>query len=95
MGDLLIRDVSEAMKRSIAARAEKNGTSLSDEAKSLLQKAMMDLPVTEPPTRSAWEGMREVFSPLTDDEREDFVNVMKDIESERKKDFGRQVEDFD
>ena len=44
MGDLLIRNIPDALKRDIAARAEKNGNSLSDEAKSLLQRALVDAP---------------------------------------------------
>lgn len=95
MGDLLIRNMSDAMKRDIAARAEKNGNSLSDEAKSLLQKAMVETPIAAAPARSALDGFREIFSPLTDEEREDFAKIMDEIEAERKKDFGRSFEDLD
>ncbi|MDM9626187.1 plasmid stabilization protein [Rhizobium sp. S152] len=95
MGDLLIRNISDAMKRDIALRAEKNGNSLSDEAKNLLQKAMVSTPGTDAPARSALDGFREIFSPLTDDEREEFAKIMDDIEAERKKDFGRPLEGFD
>ncbi len=95
MGDLLIRNISDAMKRDIALRAEKNGNSLSDEAKNLLQKAIFDTPGADAPARSALDGFREIFSPLTDDEREEFAKIMDDIEAERKKDFGRPLEGFD
>ncbi|WP_111561596.1 FitA-like ribbon-helix-helix domain-containing protein [Rhizobium sp.] len=95
MGDLLIRNISDALKRDISARAEKNGNSLSDEAKNLLQKAIIDVPGADTPTRSALDVFREIFSPLTDDEREEFAKIMDDIEAERKKDFGRPLEGFD
>lgn len=95
MGDLLIRNISDAMKRDIALRAERNGHSLSDEAKNLLQKAMVDASGADTPSRSALDGFREIFSPLTDDEREEFAKIMDDIEAERKKDFGRPLEGFD
>jgi len=95
MGDLLIRNIPDAMKRDIALRAEKNGNSLSDEAKSLLQKAMTDTSGTDAPTRSALDGFREIFSPLTEHEQEQFAGIMDEIEAERKKDFGRPLEGFD
>jgi antitoxin FitA len=95
MGDLLIRNIPDAMKRDIAARAERNGNSLSDEAKSLLQKAMVETPGAQAPARSALDGFREIVAPLTDEEREEFAKIMDDIEAERKKDFGRPLEGFD
>ena len=95
MGDLLIRDIPDAMKRDIASRAEKNGNSLSDEAKNLLQKAMIGTSGTNAPARSALDGFREIFSPLTEDEQEQFAAIMDEIEAERKKDFGRPLEGFD
>jgi plasmid stability protein len=95
MGDLLIRDISDAMKRDIALRAEKNGNSLSDEAKNLLQKAMVDISDNDAPARSALDGFREIFSPLTENEQEEFAGIMDEIEAERKRDFGRPLEGFD
>lgn len=95
MGDLLIRNIPDAMKRDIALRAEKNGNSLSDEAKNLLQKAMTGASGTDKPARSALDGFREIFSPLTAAEQEELAEVMDEIEAERKKDFGRPLEGFD
>jgi plasmid stability protein len=95
MGDLLIRNVPEAMKRDIAERAERNGNSLSDEMKSLLRKAMADHDAEEKPVRSAWESLQEVFAPLTAEEKDEFAKIMEEIEAERKKDFGRPFEDFE
>jgi plasmid stability protein len=95
MGDLLIRNISDAMKQELASRAERSGNSLSEEAKSLLQKAIVNTPITEASGRSGLDVFREIFSPLTDEERDEFASIMDDIESERKKDFGRPLEGFD
>jgi plasmid stability protein len=40
MADLLIRDVPDYIMRYLTERAERNGTSVSDEAKKLLMKAL-------------------------------------------------------
>jgi antitoxin FitA len=95
MGDMLIRNVSDAMKRDIAARAERNGRSLSDETKALIQKAMMITGTENSLERPALDGLREVFLPLTPEERDEFSEIMEEVEAERKKDFGRPVEGFE
>jgi antitoxin FitA len=98
MADLLIHDIPEAMNSDIAARAERNGTSVSDEAKELLQKAMADMSGAEMPERSAWESMREIFAPKNEAEAreaEEYAKIMDEIEAERKKDFGPPPEDFE
>jgi len=95
MGNMLIRDVSDAMRRDIAVRAEKNGHSLSDEMKMLLQKAILDDNSENRAARSGWDALREVFSPLTAEERDDFVTIMEEIEAERKQDFGQPIEGFE
>lgn len=95
MGDLLIRNIPDAMKRDIALRAEKSGNSLSDEAKNLLQKAMFGASGTDKPARSGLDSFREIFSPLTEEEQKEFARVMDELEAERKRDFGRPLEGFD
>ena len=40
MADLLIRDIDAQLKRQIEERAQKHSQSLSDEAKSLIRKAL-------------------------------------------------------
>ena len=95
MGDLLIRNISDALKRDISARAEKNGNSLSDEAKNLLQKAIIDTAKADVPTKSAWEAMREILAPKNEAEAreaEEYAKIMDEIEAKRKKDFGRPFE---
>ncbi|WFR95632.1 plasmid stabilization protein [Rhizobium tumorigenes] len=77
------------MERDIAARAERNGTSVSDEAKGLLGKAMLSsVQPSDKPARSAWDVLR----PILVDETDEFADMMEEIEAERKKDFGLPAE---
>lgn len=94
MGDLLIRNISEAMKRDIAEAAQRSGHSLSDEAKELLREALQKKAEEKPRTLSAYEAIRAAFvsENAVDDE---FAAIMEEIEAERKKDFGRPFEDFE
>ena len=95
MGDMLIRNVSDAMKRDIAARADRNGRSLSDETKALLQKAMLSDEAEASSQRSALDAMHEVLLPFSDEERDAFSQMMDEVEAERKRDFGRPLEGFE
>ncbi|RUM27491.1 plasmid stabilization protein [Rhizobium vallis] len=94
MSDLLIRNISEAMKRDIADAAQRSGHSLSDEAKELLRDALKRKNEAKPETLSAYEAIRAAFvnENAVDDE---FAAVMEEIEAARKKDFGRPFEDFE
>jgi plasmid stability protein len=96
VGDLLIRDISDAMKRKLAERAEKSGRSLSDEAKRLMQKGMTTEDAgANDNSPSAWDSLRSILGPESDDEGDAFAKIMDEIEAERKRDFGRSVEDFE
>ncbi|RFC00752.1 plasmid stabilization protein [Rhizobium leguminosarum bv. trifolii] len=94
MGDLLIRNISEAMKRDIAASAQRSGNSLSDEAKDLLREALHRKTEAKPETVSVYDAIRAAFvsENAVDDE---FAAIMEEIEVARKKDFGRPFEDFE
>ncbi len=93
MSDLLIRDISEPMKQDIARRARQAGRSLSEEAKELLQKALIaEKAETETPRLSAW---RPILYDGNDTAAAEYALIMEEIEAERKKDFGRPVEDFE
>ena len=62
MGDLLIRNISEALKRDIAAAADKAGRSLSDEAKELLRKGLIaDKDIKPAVEQSAYDILRATF----------------------------------
>ena len=99
MGDLLIRDISEALKRDIAERAERQGHSLSEEAKLLMRKGLaVSEPVGDVQKLNAWDSLRAVLGPKTDEEAreaEEFARILEEIEAERKRDFGRPFEDFE
>jgi plasmid stability protein len=90
MGDLLIRNIPEALKRDIAERADRNGTSLSDEAKGLLSKALAPAATEDAERRSAWDVLR----PILCDDTDEFSETMDEIEAGRKKDFIRSFEDL-
>lgn len=92
MGDLLIRNIPEAVKREIAEAAKEHGQSLSEKAVDLLQKGLhVEHLEDSRPAGSAWEMLRAVFEsegPPTGE----FSQVLDEIEAERKRDFGRPVE---
>ncbi|WP_049730673.1 FitA-like ribbon-helix-helix domain-containing protein [Rhizobium ecuadorense] len=94
MGDFLIRNISEAMKRDIAESAQRSGNSLSDEAKELLREALQRKTGAKPEAVSAYAAIRAAFEreDAVDDE---FAAIMEEIEAARKKDFGRPFEDFE
>lgn len=76
MGDLLIRNISDALKRDIAAAADRAGRSLSDEAKELLRKGLTAEKDTRPAEeRSAYDVLRAAFGDfrLTDEEHEELT----------------------
>ena len=62
MGDLLIRNISDALKRDIAAAADRTGRSLSDEAKELLRKGLIAEKDVKPAEhQSAYDVLRAAF----------------------------------
>lgn len=93
MGDLLIRNIPEPIERDIMARAERNGTSVSDEAKNILSQA---IGVEELGGRTSgamsYQAIRSAFASegALDDE---FATIMEEVEAERKADFGRPIAD--
>ncbi|AYG68038.1 MULTISPECIES: plasmid stabilization protein [unclassified Rhizobium] len=96
MSDLLIRDISEPMKHDIAERAKQAGRSLSEEAKELLQKALIaEKAATEGAGVSAWDLLRPILYDGDDAAATEYARIMDEIEAERKTDFGRPVEDFE
>ena len=95
MGDLLIRNISDALKRDIAAAADRAGRSLSDEAKDLLRKGLIAekgiKPVKE---QSAYDVLRAAFG-ADEGLGDDFAAILDEVEAERKKDFGRPPVEFE
>lgn len=93
MGDMLIRNIPEPLMREIEQAARSAGQSLSGNAIDLLRRGIVDdrKPKSD---LSAWDAVRSAFAAenAIDDE---FAGIMDKIEAERKRDFGRRLEDFD
>ncbi len=91
MGDLLIRNIPEAVKQEIAEAAKARGQSLSDKAVDLLQKGLIaERSDDTAPKGSAWESLRTVFESQGALDG-GFAEVMEEVEALRKRDFGRPV----
>lgn len=96
MGDLLIRNIPDALKVEITNLAERAGRSLSDEAKELLRKGLMaEEARTADRGLSAWDRLRPVLVNDNPQSGEEFARLLDEIEVERKTDFGRPVEGFE
>ncbi|TPI43600.1 plasmid stabilization protein [Mesorhizobium sp. B2-9-1] len=95
MGDMLIRGIPEPLKHEIEQAARRGGHSLSSKAIDLLRKGIVAEKEAKPERGvSAWDAIRSAFvaENATD---ETFAEIMDEIEAERKRDFGRPVEDFE
>jgi antitoxin FitA len=89
MGDLLIRNVPEDLKRDLTEAARIAGRSLSDEAKRRLRQPVpgeAPLPATG---AEFLKSIQDFFSDVPDDERKEFAKIMEEIEEQRKSDIGR------
>ncbi|CCV10076.1 hypothetical protein [Mesorhizobium sp. STM 4661] len=95
VGDMLIRNVPEPLKREIEQAARKVGQSLSGKAIDLLWKGMIaENEARLEPNLSAWDSIRSAFADESAIGNE-FAEIMGEIEAERKRDFGRPKEDFE
>ncbi len=92
MGDMLIRNIPDSLKRELIQAADVRRQSLSAKAIDLLRRGLIAEREAKPlPDQSAWEMLRapfEEFGPPTGE----FAAVMDEIEAERKRDFGRPVD---
>jgi plasmid stability protein len=89
VGDLLIRNVPEDLKRELTEAARQAGSSLSDEAKRRLRHSAPE-ETSVPQTGAEFlQSIQALFADIPDEEREEFAKIMDEIEEERKKDFGR------
>jgi plasmid stability protein len=91
MGDLLVRNIPDAMKHELAAAAERAGVSLSDKAKDLLRQGLrQEQADLRSRARSGWEALRHIA--MSGESDDAFAEIMRGIEADRKKDTGRPVE---
>ncbi|MGF9565471.1 plasmid stabilization protein [Neorhizobium sp. JUb45] len=96
MGDLLVRDVSEELKESLVARADRAGHSVSDEVKAILRQEVGEVPqAPDLDGMSALEALRSIMKADNAEEEAIYIEIMEEIEAERKRDFGRPFEDFE
>jgi plasmid stability protein len=96
MGDLLIRNIPDAIRQSLDERAERAGRSLSEEVTAILGDALQKPVVKgEANTLSALDALREIMMPEGEEEAAVYAEIMDEIEAKRKSDFGRPFEDFE
>lgn len=91
MGDFLIKNVPEPVRRAIERAAQRDGRSLSAAAIGLLQRSIADTLDEQDRPMSAWEELRPLLYVGPDDASEQFSEIMDEVESARKRDFGRPV----
>ena len=81
MGDLLVRNIPEDLRDALKTRASMHNRSVSDEAKSLLEKALQTVdPEDEKKFVSLWDAFQETrreFS-LTEDEHQEFARILEE-----------------
>ena len=96
MGDLLIRNIPEALKIEIEEAARRDGKSLSATSIDLLRHSLLARRGSnEKPFVSAWDALRPILYDGDDREQQAFAESMEDIEAARKRDFGRPMPDFE
>lgn len=95
MGDLLIRDIPEAVRSRLAIKAKQGGRSLSDEVKVRLVQSLAQDEKSLDKYENAYEAIRSVFvehdALMTEKEHAEFMRVIE----EGRKDMGRPVPDFE
>lgn len=95
MGDLLIRNIPESVKESLADKARQGGRSLSDEATLRLAQSLAEEKEAPADTRNAYEMLRSIFQEhnalMSDEDHEDFMQAVEEM----RKDMGRPVPDLE
>ncbi len=95
MGDMLIRNIPDAVKNGLAEKARQSGRSLSDEANLRLARSLAEDEQQPRKFENAYEMIRSAFveadALMTEEEHAEF---MRGIE-EGRRDMGRPVPDFE
>lgn len=96
MSDLLVRDIPDEIRQSLATRADKAGHSVSDEVKAILLQELQETPAKpDLAPLSAWDVLRGIMVADSEEEAAEYIKIMEEIEAERKREFGRPFEDFE
>lgn len=94
MGDLLIRNIPDAIRQSLAERAERSGRSVSEEVTAILSEELGSFPPQLDATeRSRLSSLREILKADSQTEADLYGEIMDGIEAKRKSDFGRLPDD--
>lgn len=85
MGDLLIRNIPDALKKELADATASEGKSLSAEAIGILREGLR---AREEPAdgsgQSTWDSLRAIFYDENDPQAgEEFAKIMDEIEADR------------
>jgi hypothetical protein len=97
LGDLLIRNVPEALKADLDKLADLAGESISDTAKKALREGIEAVKGKHLADRDALpmgQRLQALFSGLFDSQKE-AEEFHRKLEEERKADFGRPLPDFE
>jgi antitoxin FitA len=91
VGDLLVRNIPDAVKQNLIARANKSGRSLSDETKYVIAKGLAteESKPAENSGKDFADSLLSLFADIPDEEKALFSEIMDEVEEQRKKDFGR------
>ena len=93
MSDLLIRNIPDRLKGDIEKRARAAGRSLSDEAKSLLRKGLLnDAEAARPAGETAYDSMRRAFSGAHLSASE--FAILSEAFDDNRRDMGRPSDDL-
>jgi plasmid stability protein len=93
VGDLLIRNIPDALKRQIERAARRDGQSLSAKSIDLLRTSLIgESEDGARRTASAWDVLRPILYDGNVEEAEAFAKIMDEVEADRKRDFGRPVD---
>ena len=88
MGDLLIRNVPEDLKRDLAEAARLAGRSLSDEAKRRLRQSAPQETALPRTGADLLQSMQAFLSDVSDGDRDEFAEIVDEIVEQRKRDAG-------
>ncbi|PWK68420.1 plasmid stabilization protein [Aminobacter sp. AP02] len=95
MGDLLIRNIPEAVKEGLTDRARQGGRSLSDEVMLRLVRSLAEDEQTPAVTKNAYQMLRSVFEDndalMSDEDHAEFMQAVEEM----RKDMGRPVPDLE
>ena len=95
MGDLLVRDIPEAVKMNLAEKAKQGGRSLSDEVKLRLVQSLVDDERNPRRRDNAYNAIRRAFveanALMSDEQHAEFTRGTEEV----RKDFGRPLPDFE